>query len=378
MKKLIVSLIVTGAAVFSLLVMTPLGCSSPDQLGAGGHSGGGNAGSPVFNLDASAIVRGGSGGGDGPSGQTPTDDANCGSKTKSTTKQPADVLLVLDRSGSMDNDIAVECACAGRGGGDVPACSDQNTCKDRWTTVSTAVVTTVSSTPDILWGLKLYSTSGRDTCYVSSTIEVPVAANSAGDIQSIIQSTSPGNNTPTAAAITAATTYLKGVTDQNKKVILLATDGQPNCKSGSDSRTADVEGTLNAIKAAYAAGFLVYVIGIGPSTGNLNDFAIAGGTAAYYPATSPDQLAAALASISTAIASCSFTLDTVPPDVNNVAVYVDKILVPKEPINGWSFGISTQVIELNGSTCEKVKASTTGSVQVLFGCPGQQIPQFIP
>jgi hypothetical protein len=377
MKKLILSFIVTGATAVSLLILTSPSCSSPDQVGGGDNEGGANtAGTPIINLDA-AMAKGGAvgPGAGGNSGNTPTDDANCGSQTNNTTKQPADVLLVLDRSGSMNNDIAEECLCVGSGGS-VPACADKSTCKDRWTTVSSAVVATVSSTPDIQWGLKLYTTSGGSSCNVSNQVEVPIGPSSAASIQSTIAPIKPGNNTPTAAAITAATTYLKGVKDSNTKVILLATDGQPNCKAGGSSADTDVEGTVAAIKAASDAGFRVYVIGIGPSVGNLDNFAVAGGTTQHYPATSPDELAAALAAISTTIASCTFTLAKAPPDTNNVAVYLDKNLVANDPANGWSFGGSTQVIQLNGTTCEKVKSGQAGVVQVLLGCP--QPPQLIP
>ena len=54
------------------------------------------------------------------------------------------------------------------------------------------------------------------------------------------------------------------VKDQNTKYILLATDGEPNCASGGSS-TPNVPATVDAIAAAKAAGFPVYVIGVGPS-----------------------------------------------------------------------------------------------------------------
>ena len=126
------------------------------------------------------------------------------------------------------------------------------------------------------------------------------------------------------------------------------------------------------------AGFLVYVIGIGPSVGNLNNFAAAGGTGQYYPATSPQDLANALTAISTIVASCSFALATTPPDQNNVAVYLDKGLLQQDPSNGWSFGGNTQTIMLNGDACEKIKSGQATTVQVLFGCPGVAPPQVIP
>jgi Mg-chelatase subunit ChlD len=169
---------------------------------------------------------------------------------------------------------------------------------------------------------------------VSNRVEVPIGANSASAIQQKIQGTTPSNNTPTAAAIEAATAYLATVNDPSNKVIVLATDGLPNCASGRDSSTSDVDGAVAAISAAKAAGFLVYVIGIGPSVGNLNNFASAGGTGQYYPATSPQDLTTALAAISTRIASCSFALATTLPDPNNVAVYLDKGLIKQDPNNG--------------------------------------------
>jgi hypothetical protein len=196
-------------------------------------------------------------------------------------------------------------------------------------------------------------------------------------IQSIIPSTQPGGNTPTAQAIQAATAYLKTVNDQNTKYILLATDGEPNCASSGDSNP-NVQATVTAIAAAKAAGFLVYVIGIGPSVGNLDNFAAAGGTTNYLPATSPQALTDAFTSISKAVTTCNFNLTQAPPDVNNVAVYLDKSLVAKDSANGWSLGANSLTIVLNGSTCDKIPSGAATQVQVLFGCPGISPPLLIP
>ncbi|MBN2573723.1 MAG: VWA domain-containing protein [Deltaproteobacteria bacterium] len=379
MKKLICSIIVAGAAVFSMVVVTSVGCGSPDQVGNGG-GGGGVAGNPIIKMDGSPPGVAGSSGsaGSGVPGPTPTADANCGSQTSSTTHKPADVLLVLDRSGSMGDDIAEDCNCVDTDSSS-PACPDRSTCKDRWSTVGAAINSTVSSTPDIHWGLKLYSTPGGRTCEVSSQVEVPIGADSASAIQSTIQGTTPSSYTPTAAAIKAATAYLKTVDDTSNKVILLATDGLPNCASSRNPGDSDREGTLSAIEAAKDAGYPVYVIGIGPSVGNLNDFADAGGTGQYYPATSPQDLANALTSISTLVVTCTFTLVPLPgADLTNLAVYLDKKLVVQDPVNGWSFGSNAQTIVLNGTSCDMITSGQATTVEVLFGCPGVAPPQTIP
>jgi len=388
MKKLVLGTIVTGATIFTLVGLFVAACGSTPPVGAGGTTGGGGGvGGVVINTTTSTGTAGSTSGG-GSTGATPTTDVNCGTQTSGTSQEPADVLLVLDRSGSMDESISEECYCdpakVQRGGTGPQACPNASECKTRWVTVTSAVNTTIASTTAIHWGLKFFSTSGgsgpnSSGCNVSTAVEVAVgAANAATAIQTQIAATSPGNNTPTAAAITAATTYLKTVTDQNNKVILLATDGEPNCKAGGKNTDSDVPGTVTAIGAALAAGFKVYVIGIGPSVGNLDSFAQAGGTTKSFPATSPQDLAAALASISKAVTTCTFALAKTPPDVNNISVYLDKNLLQKDPANGWSLGANSQTVVLNGTSCEKVTSGEATQVQVLFGCPGVAPPLIIP
>ena len=120
------------------------------------------------------------------------------------------------------------------------------------------------------------------------------------------------------------------------------------------------------------------MIGIGPSVGNLDNFAAAGGTTNYFPAASPQAMTDAFTSISRAVSTCTFNLTQAPPDVNNVAVYLDKSLVAKDSANGWSLGANSLTVVLNGSTCDKVTSGAATQVQVLFGCPGISPPLFIP
>jgi hypothetical protein len=386
MKKLVCTVVLTMTGLLSLVVMTSSGCDGPVPSGTQDNAGGGGSGGSGIDLHTSPTSAGNAGN-SGSAGSPPSGSANCGQQTMNASKQAADVLLVLDRSGSMGDDIAQDCKCLSSSNSSSSACANLTTCKDRWSTVSSAVTATVSSTPDLHWGLKLFSTpaggntgrirGGSSACGMSNEVEVAVGANSANAIQQVIQATSPANNTPTAAAIAAATAYLKTVNEPNNKVILLATDGEPNC-APSGASSGDVDGTVAAITAAKTAGFQVYVIGIGPSVGNLDKFAVAGGTNKYFPATSSKDLADALASISVTVASCSFVLTTVPPDANNVAVYLDKSLLKQDPSNGWGFGATSQTIVLNGDSCDKIKSGKASSVQVLFGCPNTVPPQVIP
>lgn len=389
MKKLVLAKHFAGAAASMALGLLVLDCgnNSPGSIGGGTQGGGitlgGQSGSITVTIPDAGVGSGG--GASGSGGPPPTADANCGVQTSNASKQPPDVLLVLDRSGSMTESIANDCCCDRNCSNStgVSMCTDTTNCTQRWPALTSAVATTMSQTPDIDWGLKFFSTAGgggrqTDACAVSSGVEVPVAATSASAINSAIASTTPGNSTPTAKAITAATAYLQTVNDQNNRVILLATDGEPNCQAGArDTSTPDITGTVAAIQAAAAAGFKVYVIGIGPSVGNLDNFAQAGGTNKYYPATSAADLASALAAISKAVSSCTFTMPSAPPDPNNLAVYVGGKLVNKDASNGWSFGSNSQTVVFNGTTCDTIKSGSAGNVQVLFGCPGSAPPPLL-
>jgi hypothetical protein len=338
--------------------------------GSGGGQGGGHAGAAG---DAVSTGGGNGDGGEGSGGQE-----NCGVQTAHTVRMPSEVLLVLDRSGSMVNSIAEDCSCgSGAADGTVP-CADTVTCQDRWSTLSAATMATVRSAPDVYWGLKLFPTPGGAACDVSAQVEVPIAPHTAGAIEQVIASTTPANSTPTAQAVRAAVAYLKSVADPNRKYILLATDGQPNCGPGSSTSTTNVDGTRAEIAAAFLAGFPVYVIGIGPSVGNLDDLAAAGGTGRSYSATSASDLTNALSSISRLVASCTFSLAYPPPDPQNVVVYFNRILVPRDDVNGWSYGGDGHSVVLNGDACANLMASLDATVTVLFGCPGVPSPPRLP
>jgi hypothetical protein len=309
----------------------------------------------------------------------PTADANCGMASQKTKRLPADVLLVLDRSSSMNYSIAeASCYCsqADVAGGFGSICKDTTNCKTRWNSTKDALKSTLTNSTYVNWGLKFFMTPKAAECGVTPDPEVPIGADTAAKIQEQIDGTDQSLSTPTTAAINAAVAYLKTVDDANKKFILLATDGEPNCGTSArtgkgDINTVDVEGATAAMTAAKAAGFTAYVIGIGPSISNLTKLAQAGSGRDYFPASSPEQLAEALSSISTIVGSCSFASQESPPDPNNVAVYVNKQQISRSDNDGWKYGTSDKEIVLTGKYCDAIQNGTETDVQILFGCPGE-------
>ena len=300
-----------------------------------------------------------------------SDGGNCGITTNTINQQTVDLLLVLDRSGSMDYDIASGNTCSGR---TAPA-----NCTARWPTMTASLKQVLTAaTPGVQWGLKLFTSPKGSTCTVNAGADVNVGPNTAATIQTTIAGTSPGNQTPTTAAIKAAVAYFDTVKDGFPHFILLATDGQPNCDPGTSSEitATSVANTVAALTAAASAGVKTYVIGIGPESGNLDSFAAAGGTSKYYPALSPDQLTAALSSIVGKVASCTFNLGKTPPDPSNIAIEFDgnsSLRAPRDTThtNGWDYTSSANTtIQLFGTWCDKVTNGTYTSAKVLMGCPG--------
>jgi hypothetical protein len=294
------------------------------------------------------------------------DGGNCGVQTGELTKVPGDLLLILDRSSSMERAMDSSDTCS----------ATSTRCKQRWATMIAGLKTVFASAAgkDVNWGLKLYASS--DQCTVNATMEVPISAAGAATIQQRMTQVSPGSYTPTQAAISAGAGYLKTLTGPESKYILLATDGEPNCNGGNNTND-DTEGTRTAIKAAAALGFKVYVIGVGPETKNLDNFAADGGTGKSFPALSPQDLANALSTITGKVASCTFTLPSVPPVPSNVVVEFDgdkSLRAPQDTsqTDGWDYTSDTS-IQLYGSWCENLVKGTYKSAKILMGCPNKPI-----
>ena len=340
--------------------------SQPVTMGGAGVTGGASGGATTSSVTTAA--SGGVAGtspvaGQPDAGQIAEQDggsgASCGVMVVPASRTTPDVLLVLDRSASMDNSIAEDKVCKVDAGA---------ACRNRWSILQSALSTAIASTPNLRWGLKFFPTGASGSCAVSDGIDVAVGADSGPVMLNAIKATTPAGNTPTRAAILAAAAYLKTLDDQNSKFIVLATDGLPNC---TDGRTANASDLPAAAAAIEAAGFPVYVVGIGPESAlmNLQELSHAGGTGDYLPATSPDQLTAALTSIAGTVASCTFKLSTAPPFLGGVTVTLDQTPLAKDEATGWGFGGDSRTIELHGDACAKLKANPTSTLTVRVDCP---------
>jgi hypothetical protein len=353
----------------------PAGGGGADAAGGAGNGGGDGTGG-----------RGRAGLGGAGGGGVVTDAGNCGLETFKPNPTNADILLVLDRSASMRDDPS--------GGSGTPS---------KWDIVVPTLNAVVTATDgSILWGLKTFPEGSASSCSagsVTAAIDAQVAAHNGATVTATITATSPdGNGTPTGDAINAAVAYLKQLTDDNPKYILLATDGEPSCAAipTSESTTSARPYAVQAVTTASKAGVPTFVVGIATTkasdTMTLNQLADAGGevpaTASnplaphFFLANDQTSLSAALEQITGQVSLCLFKLGSPPPVPNDpmrLGVYLDggatKIPYDGNMANGWAYtDTSDSYVQVYGDWCDKIQAAGAGAVQIIFGCPDIIVP----
>ncbi len=381
--------------LFGLLSLVPLvGCAfSPGTPGEESGSGGASStGSGVGSGGVSGITTGqGLTGGDiGVTGAAGTT-MSCGQATVPIMPLPPDILIVQDRSGSMDDDQN-DATCNGGCGA-----------KSKWALVTAAINQVVSGTDTTVnWGLKFFADANAQ-CGVNAGVAVGVGPGSGPAVATAIAGSTTatggvvnGSYTPTRAAVDAASAYLSTLTDPNSKYILLATDGLPNCPEGctgnSCTNTPNAAETANveaAITAAQAANFKTFVVGIATTSDPdantaLNGFAMAGGepqagaATQYYSVTDTASLVTALNKIVGIIASCTISLASAPTGFTNVVISATDasgkpVAIPMDPTNGWSYDATKANVILNGTACADLQNGSYSNFNFNYACAGVTI-----
>ncbi|MEO8902456.1 MAG: vWA domain-containing protein [Polyangiaceae bacterium] len=379
---------IPNALLSTLALFTLAACSS--SPGTGSSLGGAqNGGAQTTGGGASAVVGAASGGNAtvtlnvadaGVAGNEGVMNGVCDQQDFDLQRKPAEILIVLDRSGSMKD----------------PPTGSRDASK--WDLVVPGVNQVVTATDSsVSWGLKVFPEGEGRACAagsVTSAVTVEVAAANAQAVTDAVTATTPeGNGTPTGDAIDAAVTYLKTLTDTNPKFILLATDGEPSCAGTLQDSTAARTQAVQAVTAAAAAGFKTVVVGVATTkataTKALNDLATAGQMARtdsdplatqFYLASTKDELVASLETITGQVSSCLFDLNKTPPDPDNIAVVVNGATAPRDPTHaaGWDYATSDDTqVEVFGSWCDQIKSADAkaGANTVTFklGCHGETI-----
>jgi hypothetical protein len=190
-----------------------------------------------------------------------------------------------------------------------------------------------------------------------------------------------GGNNAARAAVEVAADHLSTLTDENRRVIVLVTDGVPNCPP-DDGNADDGALAVQAITQAARWGFPTFVASFAPTSGlvvpTLERMAVAGATGRTTPffLASTSELASALRTMVADSARCVFTIP--PPPTNDgtttrssISVAVDGVPVPYDSNhqNGWDHtDDSYGHLQFYGSVCEHVMAKPDARVTVVFPC----------
>ena len=270
-------------------------------------------------------------------------DDDCASVQVDLTDTIPTVMLLVDRSGTMDFDFA-------------------NT--SRWWAVydtlfddQVGVVKRLEQ--DVRFGMALY-TADNGVCPIIEQM-APAMGNYL-PLRGLYESYDPVDETPTAVSIDAMVTTLSGIQETGPKIIVVATDGEPDtCEvPDPDGLPEARSAAVGAAQRAHMAGIDLYIISVGDqiAQSHLQDMANAGvgkplggpDNAPYYQAFNADALVGAFDSIIGGVRSCSFGIDgRVDPDQ---AEYGTVTLDGRELAYGTEWHLSDEsTLELLGEAC---------------------------
>jgi len=289
----------------------------------------------------------------------------------------SDVLVVLDRSGSMMLTL---------------------------NHVKNAVNTVAAASDETIWfGLMPFPNSvppnacrminPMTECAAPVTPHVTLGPGRAPDIAAALSGLGICGSTPTSETLRNAHAYLGSAGTGHEQYILLATDGVPNCNSSLDPATCtcldtdtgcegrpeaclDDEACYDALDDLLGDGVKTYVLGMGSWSGAdgdiMNAMAEHGGTVEFYPAENPDEILAAFEEImGTIVVSCRFDIHpTDEVDADKVNFYIGGEIVPQDPshTSGWDY-VDENTIEFYGEWCDRIMSGDVSEVSATFGCP---------
>ena len=335
-------------------------------------------------------------------GECTFDPSDCGEAVIEIPITTPNVMLVLDKSGSM---------VANQWDGD----ADPNTPDvTRWYSLFNVVefiATEFNNSMNL--GMVLYpskkakSEYNINACLVEATPDVPTAPTNG---PTILASMPPENatsaqiagGTPARAGMITAIDHLSGIMDGLPQFMILVTDGAANCSLEAADENARFEvyddALTQVVADAATNGIPTFVVGIdiqdvtseakqdgNPDSTNtfqkLNELAVAGGVPKndpneqFYNSQNQIELQDALTAIAQQVLPCVIDLNPVPKYPKFVEVTVDGVPYGAKQVtdcaseDGWKFVDDTYMqIQLCGQACADFQGS--GSLDAQYKCPG--------
>lgn len=311
----------------------------------------------------------------------------CAARTLPLERFSAEVIFVIDRSGSM--------------GERTPSGIT------RWSAVTMALASALPAVERELWmGLIQFpgAISTENQCGDNTRLELTPRLTNAANMLTALRSTTPTGGTPTFEALQAAANYYRTAPAAGRvrgRYLVLATDGGPNCNAdpaiaGSacvctsprgcggprgNLSCLDAERTIALLARLASDGVPTFVIGtpgndVASLPRTLERMAVAGGRpratpgeAPFYRAEDVGEFTEAFRSITTALVRCRYVTNPVA-DPGQVSVRVGGREVPRDATraDGWDWtNPATGEVVLYGAACEAAQRPD-GVVSLRYGC----------
>lgn len=354
-RRLALALVLTAACK---------GESPPDTADGTGSSGGidltsgPNSTSPKLDMSFDTNVT----------AMTNPDSVTEGCNEVMVTVQPVipTIVLLVDQSGSMTDDFsgmsrwdALYSTLMGQGG----------------------VVESLQSS--VRFGLALYSSmDGFEGGMCPMLTEVPPALDNYATIDAVYAPEQPIDETPTGESLAVVAGELEPFAEPGPKVIVLATDGEPDTCAVPNPQDGQPE-TISAVQDAYTAGISTFVISVGTEVGEqqLQQVANAGVgkdvddpmPAPFYVALDAGDLVDAFHEIIAGFISCQIPIDGIV-DLDQQCdgtVLLDGVQLSCP--DAWHM-LDAQTLELLGEACQTLKDGNQHAIDASWPCGAVSIP----
>ena len=271
---------------------------------------------------------------------------DCGQQEILITALPPNVLITLDRTGSMDSDVP-------------------NSGMTRYEVATDAVATLLQLYDGTInFGLNMFSACTGNGCAPGTIVE-PIGAASA-DINAAVAATMLCFSGDPETSVGVTLDALIGETSLQEpgrdNVILLITDGQDNCGGGGAMAAAGLLAQPVPVK--------VYVVGFSGDVNatELQAIADASGTGQYLQADNAMELNNALQGVASSVASCTYVLNDMPQGSIFVFFDNDPAGVPNSSGDGWTYDAGTNTVTFHGEACDRISDGTVDDIDIVFGC----------
>lgn len=306
----------------------------------------------------------------------PGQDCDQQSYALTVTRNPPNIHLVIDRSGSMSLEATTG----------MPPLGGQTSKWDDLTTTMHTLLFNYGASAN-MWGMSIFPTTHTYQSCVAGDIAIPLMppAASIPAMEAQLAQYNSSNllsyngKTPTSAAMQGVYDHVSlDALDRNNYVVLM-TDGMPNCAGDPETGVTPVITNL----ANLSPSVRTFVIGFGSAAQSnpslLNSWAVAGhteraGSVKYYQASDAAALQQAFQDIVVGVASCTFTLSSTPADPSLVVGELNGQPIAVDLANGFTYDIATQSVTFHGSACQMIQNDPSIQVEIVYGCPAVDAP----